>query len=529
MINSLQLTAKHRCPRRSSPRGRPAVERQDARPVQPAQMRCSRAGGLLRGGFELEIEHTVDGDSTELTTSGGQPGRPRWAAVLWVLAGLLPLIGLISLLLRSQLDPHFEDAKVHFVVFLCVGALVCALAHQAGEAATRRGDARVLLISLAFLATGGFLGLHAIGTPGILFSSQLSGFEVAIPVGLLVASVFAFASAFVDCHPALPPLVMRRRAEMRRLVMAAMGVWAVWTVAKLSPLDRPTSEGASDSLLAVMAVLGVLVYGGSAARYWVVYRERMSLLPASVIACFVLLSEAMIGVAVTGERNWHASWWEWHGLIVAAYVIVGFAARREWRNERFRHLYLPTTRERRQDVSVLFSDFAGFTSFSERSTPADVAALLSAYYAVAAPLISRQFGGEVEKFMGDGMMATFNGRGDQPDHAVRAAHAALALQRELGRLASEHPGWPRLRVGVNTGEAMLRELGGHGLVAYALVGDTINTGSRLEGLAPVGAVLIGAETYRQLPDGAAVQAMSGLRVKGKQEPLEAYVLQALPA
>ena len=58
------------------------------------------------------------------------------------------------------------------------------------------------------------------------------------------------------------------------------------------------------------------------------------------------------------------------------------------------------------------------------------------------------------------MMATFNTRGDQPDHAVRAAGAALALQRELTRLADDHPGWPRLRVGVNSGEAVVRELGG---------------------------------------------------------------------
>jgi adenylate cyclase len=484
---------------------------------------------LLRGS-ELEIEHSADGVGMELArTSGGQAERGRWAVVLWVLAGLLPLIGLISLLLRSRLDPHLESHRVHFVVFLCVAVVVFVLAREAQAGATRRGDARVLLISLGFLATGGFLGLHAVGTPGILFSGQLSGFEVAIPVGLLVAAVFAFASAFVDCHPALPALVMRRRAELRRLVMVAMGVWFVLTVAKLPPLDHPTSEGASDSLLAIMAGLGVLVYGVSGARYWVVYRQRMSLLPATVIGCFVLLSEAMIGVAVTGERNWHASWWEWHGLIVAAYVIVGFAARREWRDERFRHLYLPTTRERRQNVSVLFTDLAGFTSFSERSSPAEVAALLSAHYAIAAPLISRQFGGEVEKFIGDGMMATFNSRGDQPDHAVRAARAGLALQREFGRLADEHPSWPRLRVGVNSGEAMLRELGGHGHVAYALVGDTINTGSRLEGQAPVGTVLIGADTYRQLPHGAVVQTMSGLRVKGKEEPLDAYVLHALPA
>ncbi len=66
-------------------------------------------------------------------------------------------------------------------------------------------------------------------------------------------------------------------------------------------------------------------------------------------------------------------------------------------------------------MSALFSDLAGFTSFSEHSDPSQVAELLSTYYEVAAPLISRQFGGEVEKFIADGMMATFNSRGDQPD------------------------------------------------------------------------------------------------------------------
>src|SRR5690349_3204968 len=109
----------------------------------------------------------------------------------WALAAALPLIGLASLLLRSKLDPHFDNHRVHFVLFLSVAAVVYVLASAAGEAARRRGDARVLLISMAFLATGVFLGLHALGTPGILIGRDLAGFTVAIPVGLLVASVFA--------------------------------------------------------------------------------------------------------------------------------------------------------------------------------------------------------------------------------------------------------------------------------------------------------------------------------------------------
>ncbi len=154
--------------------------------------------------------------------------------------------------------------------------------------------------------------------------------------------------------------------------------------------------------------------------------------------------------------------------------------------------------------------------------------MLASYYSVAAPLISKQFGGEVEKFVGDGIIATFNTRGDQSDHATRAAGAALALQRELGGIADEHEGWPRVRVGVNSGPAMVRELGGSGYVAYAVVGDTMNMGSRLESNAPVGGVLIGGSTYDLLPDGTVVEPAVELLVKGREEPIRAYVLREVP-
>ena len=118
--------------------------------------------------------------------------------------------------------------------------------------------------------------------------------------------------------------------------------------------------------------------------------------------------------------------------------------------------------------------------------------------------------------MGDGIMATFNSRGDQPDHAVRAAGGGAGPQRELTAIAEANPGWPRLRVGVNSGVASVREMGGHGFVDYVVVGDTINTASRLESEAPEGGVLIGAETRRALPDRSIVEAVPGLRVKGER-------------
>ena len=457
-----------------------------------------------------------------------QRARTAAAVLIGTLAAALPLVGLASLLLRSHLDPHLENYRIHFVVFGIVGTVAFALGYTAGEAANRRGDARVLLLALAFMATGGFLGLHALGTPGILFSGEAAGFQVSIPVGLLVSAVFAAASAFVDVRPQFAPLVIRHRALLRFSVLVAMAVWFVWSVAHLPPLRGSSSEAARGSLLAVLAIVGTIVYGVSAARYWNIFRHDRKLLPLAVIACFLLLSEAMIGVAFTGERKWHASWWEWHGLIVTAYLVIGFAARREWRDERFRDLYLSTTRERHQNISVLFGDLVDFTGFSERTKPAEVAEVLNAYWSIAAPLITRDFGGEVEKFIGDSVVATFNSRGDQPDHALRASRAALALQLRLTSLVAQHPDWPRMRIGVNSGEVVRREIGGEGHVAYPLVGDTVNTGARLENLAPAGGVLIGPETYGQLPDGAVVEPRAGLRIKGKEEAVNAYVLLALP-
>jgi class 3 adenylate cyclase len=412
------------------------------------------------------------------------------------------------------------------MLFLGVGLGAFVLASAAGQAADRRGDARVYLLSLAFLVTGGFLAVHAIGTPGVLLNNDLPGFQVAIPIGLLVAALFALASAFVDLRPGFASAVVRHRDHLRASVLVAMGVWMAWTLLQLPPLSGTHEEGAGN-LLRILAGMGAVAYLVTALRYLAEYRRSVTLLPASVVACMILLAEAMLGSAAVGERTWHASWWEWHGLIVSAYVIILYAAHRQWREERFRNLYLPTTRTRAEVVSVLFADLASYTTFAEQHAPSEVAEMLSAYYELATPVIARRHGGDVEKFAGDAILATFNARGDQPDHARRAALAGLELQESMARLAERHPNWPRLRVGINSGPVQVREMGGQGYVEYAVVGDTVNVGSRLEGQAPLGGVLLGAETYRQLPTTAEVEPRPQLRVKGKEQPVDAYVLRSM--
>src|SRR5262249_4261684 len=159
------------------------------------------------------------------------------------------------------------------------------------------------------------------GTPGILIQPDLAGFTVAIPVGLLVAAVFAVGSAVVDGRPRLAAYVIGHRRGLPGGGLAGTAVWWVVTGGAPPPPAQSDSEGARGSLLAILAFAGAAMYGFAAWRYYRLFRHVGGLLPASVIACFVLLAEAMIGVALTGEREWHASWWEWHGLIVLSFVI----------------------------------------------------------------------------------------------------------------------------------------------------------------------------------------------------------------
>src|SRR6185312_14324160 len=173
----------------------------------------------------ISLPRAVDRDGV------GKWLRAAVPVAAWVIVGALPMAGLASLLLRSQLDPHIENYPLHFVIFGLVGGVAFALGYAAGEAANRRGDARVLLLSLAFMATGGFMGLHAFGTAGVLFSESRAGFQIAIPVGLLVSAFFAAASAFVYMRPELGPRLIRQRAKLRGAVLFVMSTWFLWTLA----------------------------------------------------------------------------------------------------------------------------------------------------------------------------------------------------------------------------------------------------------------------------------------------------------
>jgi adenylate cyclase len=440
---------------------------------------------------------------------------------VWIAALALPLAGLALLLAAPDADVQWEHHPSHFWLVLAAGFTSAALAFTTSGVALRRSDARLYLVSLAFLSAAGFLGLHALATPGVLLDGPNQGFAVATPIGVLVSGLFAAASA-LPLGPERARAVMSRARLLRGALLAAMAAWAALSLLSVPPLDDPTPvERASGGLVAVAAAaLGL--YAFAAARYLSMVLRSGSAILLGVTSAWVLLAEASVAVAF--GRNWHASWWEWHLLMLLAFGAIAVAARREDPEERFSDLYLDHTAAGTREVSVLFADLSGFTTFSEGREPREVSEMLNAYFEVAIPPIVREHGGEIDRLIGDAIMATWGTRGDQPDHAERAVNAATALQMETARLAAQHPDWPRFRAAVNTGEALVGVVGAESGRSYTVIGDTVNVAARLESQAPTGAVVVGGATLRAVP-GLRATSLGEIEVKGKRERVEAYLLE----
>jgi class 3 adenylate cyclase len=178
------------------------------------------------------------------------------------------------------------------------------------------------------------------------------------------------------------------------------------------------------------------------------------------------------------------------------------------------------------EVTALFADLRGFTGFSERSSPEEIVVMLNRYFEHATAAVLAE-GGTVVQFVGDALMALFNAPARQADHPVRAARAALAMQAAVEEIAAATPGWPRFRVGVNTGPALVGNIGSTALRSFNAMGDAVNVAARLETVAEPGHVVIGESTRARLPDGAAVEPLGELMVKGRRGAVVAFRLTGL--
>jgi adenylate cyclase len=443
---------------------------------------------------------------------------------VWGLLLVLPIAGLVVLLAVPKLDVQWEHHPAHFWLVLGTAALSFGLGFLLAEAAARRGDSRVLLVSCAFLASSGFLGLHALATPGVFLAGKNAGFQVASPIGLLLAAGFAATSA-LDLSPALARGVVDARRALYGALLALMAAWAAVSLATLPPLDDPIPpEDTRGPFLGLFAA-GSVLYLLAAWGYLRLRRRRSTALVLAVVVGWLLLSEAMLAVALA--RSWHATWWEWHLLLLVAFGLVARAAWKEWQREGstaeiFSDLYEDRTRGRREEVSVLFADLQGYTSYAERTPGDEVRAMLDEYFLKAAPVIESH-AGEIVQTAGDALMAVFRGAG----HARRAAATGLEFQDTMGRIADRHPGWPRFRVGVSSGPAHVGLVRFTGARTFTPTGDVVNVAARLEAQARVNEVVIAETTREALGVEVEVEDLGDLPVKGKEQPVRAFLLRAL--
>jgi adenylate cyclase len=446
----------------------------------------------------------------------------RWLP--WAALVTLPMVGLVLLLAVPRLDLHWEQHPAHFWLVVLTGALNFALGFLMAEAAGRRADARVFLVSQAFLASAGFLVLHALATPGVLLAGKNAGFQVASPIGLLLAGAFAALSALEWGGAASEALLRNRRLVYGGLV-ALMVAWAAVSLTTLPPLDDPIPPDEVRGPLLTLAAAGGALYAFACVRYALFYRGRRSQLLLAVVASFLLLTEAMVAVALA--RNWHATWWEWHLLMLLAFGVVARSAWLEWKIEGspaeiWSDIYQERTRGHTEEVSILFADLQGFTSFSERTPEENVKAMLDEYWRAATP-VAEAHGGWIDKTIGDALMIVFRDEG----HALRAARAGLSFQRAVGRVAATRPDWPRFRAGVNTGDAVVGVPEVRGARRLTVTGDAVNVAARLEGQARAGEVVIGETTRAALGPLAEVEDLGEVPVKGKARGVRAFVLRRL--
>ncbi len=185
-------------------------------------------------------------------------------------------------------------------------------------------------------------------------------------------------------------------------------------------------------------------------------------------------------------------------------------------------LVVEEVREERKVVSIVFVDLVGSTARAERLDPEDVRALLSSYHARVRRELEGH-GGTVEKFIGDAVVAVFGAPVSHEDDPERAVRAALAIQEAIEELNDVEPALElEVRVGVNTGEALValeaRPSSGEGMVS----GDVINTAARLQSAAPPGGILVGQQTHRATERAIDYAEHDPVDAKGKAEPVIAW-------
>ncbi len=181
-------------------------------------------------------------------------------------------------------------------------------------------------------------------------------------------------------------------------------------------------------------------------------------------------------------------------------------------------------RAEEREMTILFSDICGFTTMSSSMQPPEVVEVLNGFFDVMCPILKSE-AADIDKFIGDAIMALFDELPEADPAPLRAVRAALAMQESLGEWNKQTGHDMAIRIGINVGRVVRGDIGSrHVRRDYTVIGDVVNRAQRFESKAPRGGVLVGERTYQATRDQYEFEMRPGLELKGVPEPVNAYVV-----
>jgi class 3 adenylate cyclase len=243
---------------------------------------------------------------------------------------LLPLGILAWLLAAPSIDGTWQHNPTHFWLVAGLAGINVVVGHRISQEAVARRDARLVLVSMGFVASAAFFTAHALTTPRVVATGPGPGFSLSMPVGLLVAAGCAALST-VKWSDAASEWVVARAGAVRYGVLAAAVMWVFLSLNEVPPFDRVLDPGDYRAVVGPFTIVTILLFGFAAARYWRLHRRRPSPVALALVTSFVLLAESM--VIVNFARTWQVSWWLWHVVVLIGYGYVAYAAYAEYRAE----------------------------------------------------------------------------------------------------------------------------------------------------------------------------------------------------
>jgi len=346
-----------------------------------------------------------------------------------------------------------------------------------------------------------FVGANASGT-----------FDVKpMPIGKLEPGVLLHWTAWSNlAGDGFITSIPRRGMLLAALVMMGLVIWA--------------GQGRTTLFvpIATAVVLGVILLAGSYAALSAGWYFR----PATPLAAIFL---TLLGVVAESYWLEQARKREIQAMF-GAYVDPGVVAQLVRDPDSIR------LRGEKREATVFFSDLAGFTDLSEKlkDHPEQMVEVVNAYLDETSECLHNH-GAYVDKYIGDAVMAAFGVPQPLPDHALAACRAALGAQKLIAginaRYATAVGVTLAVRIGLNTGELIVGNVGSSRKKNYTVMGDTVNLASRLEGANKAfgTGILIGDETARRVKDVLAIRPLARLRVKGKKEAIEVHTVLGEPA